>query len=163
MALPQHLSWLEKRHFRASRHRFEKSRPYYFSLFTPSDSRRCSKVTELQFMETWREKDFRPLRVQYGVHSTLLACMLGSPLTQMSAGGNIPTVLLWHPESITPKPRCACPPCCPGTATFCHHHQDGPSRAVFTPEAPVLAVVRLQLPFAAISWHLCSHCNGMCL
>lgn len=29
------------------------------------------------------------------------------------------------------------------------------------PEAPVLAVVRLRLPFAAVSRHLCSHCNGM--
>lgn len=31
------------------------------------------------------------------------------------------------------------------------------------PEAPVLAVVRLHLPFPNISWQLCSHCNGLCL
>lgn len=47
-----------------------------------------------------------------------------------------------------------------GCCHFCHRCRDGAGRAAFLPEAPVLAVFRLRLPFAALSRHLRGHRAG---
>lgn len=48
------------------------------------------------------------------------------------------------------------------TAVGCRHHGlDGLIQQ--HPEAPVLAVISWWLPLTAVSWHLCSHSDGVCL
>lgn len=103
MALPWHLSWLEKRHSGASEEEdtsLGKAVPASLSCSLPLTVADIQRL--LSDMEIWGEKDFRPLRRGHGVHSALLTHAPCSLLTQSSAGGNIPMTLLWCPETTTP-------------------------------------------------------------
>lgn len=86
---------------------------------------------------------------QQDVHSTLPACTLGSPHR-----GNILTLAVAAQARAQPR--------LPSLLLLLSLPQDGPSWAL-VPEAPVLAVLSWWLPLTAVSGHLCSHSDGVCL
>lgn len=147
--------------FRASRHRFWKGCPGNFSCFAPSDSSKCLKVYG-QFKKMERKGFQVPGGAAWCAQHP---CLHNTVLTT-----NLELCRRKHPYIPAVAPRSHHPPSpmrplshCPALAVCSHHHGDGPSKAVFLPEAPVLAVVRLRLPVTAVSRHLRSHRSGTCL